>query len=770
MKAKLMSLALLAMMILSAVAVIPSFAAGNSMYISPASVDGVAAGGYGATFTLTVWLDVASNTNSWQTYMVWNKNQLSLVGNSYTGSGKSLWAGALLTDNPAPSTGSHDATRDYLLYGEVLKASAEKTGAGSLFNATFQIIAAPAKYGALVSDITLDTIGVFSSSVLDKNFAPVVPAVVYSNCHYSYVWTTPPKPTPALSPTSQTFGPLPPPAVGQTFVETVTLNGLSADWNCHNVTFHLLYNSTLLSVTTWTVAPLWTTNTVVNGAGDLSVFVGAPSSTPSGNVLIITVTFQVMYQGVFPKVDTTTIDFANVVIMDTLATIPYNFPVKCDVTIKGIQLLPLPYFQVSSPTMGPGPSIGALFNVTVSLKDLHPAYYAVGAGFRLTYDPALITPVAAYEGPFFPHYTTHSVPPYTWFISFFEPENLYPEHVLVGDLILPNGTGRWNAPFPNSAAYDSTICIITFKVVYQSFGEQPMTSELGIFDEAIVGLVDPLAVPDQDIIYLLLNPAHNGTYTITTDWPGRVLDIYTQYPAPYGGQGWNMPSDMFWPQKQVELYANVTYNYWPVQQKDVAFEIRDNQGNLWDILVARTDVNGVAHASFRIPWPCDHPETLFGVWTVTSSVDIACIVVNDTMHFHFDYMVELFSVTTDKFEYNHCDFVKVTITYGSHAQQTYPVVLYVVIKDNLNVPIGYAFISTTVGGAIYCQYKTWTKTVSIHIPKFAAAGIAGVYVTAYNKLPTLGGTAWCPTYGLLRPDGTTWPTGSTIPLIAIQPY
>jgi hypothetical protein len=221
---------------------------------------------------------------------------------------------------------------------------------------------------------------------------------------------------------------------------------------------------------------------------------------------------------------------------------------------------------------------------------------------------------------------------------------------------------------------------------------------------------------------------------------------------------------MFWPQKQVDLYANVTYNYWPVQQKDVAFEIRDPHNTLWAVLVARTDTDGVAHTSFRIPWPCDHPEELFGVWTVVATVDVSCIVVNDTLQFHFDYLVNIFKVTTDKFEYNHCDKVYVTIDYGTHAQQMYPLMLYVVIKDNCGVPIGITFINTTIGGTQFCTYKNYTDLVSIHIDKFAFAGIATILVTAYNKLPAQGGNALCPTFG----DG--WPIGATIPEIAIQPY
>jgi hypothetical protein len=231
-----------------------------------------------------------------------------------------------------------------------------------------------------------------------------------------------------------------------------------------------------------------------------------------------------------------------------------------------------------------------------------------------------------------------------------------------------------------------------------------------------------------------------------------------------------MPSDMFWPQKQVELYANVTYNYWPVQQKDVAFEVRDPQGNLVYVGVARTDADGVAHTYYRLPWPCDHPEQYFGVWTVRATVDVACIVINDTMQFHFDYMVEIFKVTTDKFEYNHCDEVVVTVEYGSHAQQTYPVLFYVILEDALGVPVAQAFVGTTVGGTVFCQYKNGTVTLTMHIPKYAFAGIAKVHVNAYNWMPLWGGSAWCPEYGLVNPFGYAWPIGSTTPLIAIQPY
>jgi len=67
----------LAILILPMLAVLPPvFAITNTMYVSPATVNG-ATYGYLGTFTVTVYLDVAANTNSWQTYLTYNKNHLA---------------------------------------------------------------------------------------------------------------------------------------------------------------------------------------------------------------------------------------------------------------------------------------------------------------------------------------------------------------------------------------------------------------------------------------------------------------------------------------------------------------------------------------------------------------------------------------------------------------------------------------------------------------------------------------------------------------------
>jgi hypothetical protein len=185
--------------------------------------------------------------------------------------------------------------------------------------------------------------------------------------------------------------------------------------------------------------------------------------------------------------------------------------------------------------------------------------------------------------------------------------------------------------------------------------------------------------------------------------------------------------------------------------------VQDPSGNVWLKATAITDANGVAYTTFRMPWPCENPESLFGEWKVTATVTIGDVVMTDVMTFHYDYMVHIWKVTTDKYEYDHTEDVAITIQYGTHAMQNYPVLITAVIYDELGVPIGMATYQTTVGGAKYSTYKNYMVTLTINIPKFAYAGIATIHVNAFDKDPTEGGQAWCPEY-------------TPAPEICIQPY
>jgi len=271
-------------------------------------------------------------------------------------------------------------------------------------------------------------------------------------------------------------------------------------------------------------------------------------------------------------------------------------------------------------------------------------------------------------------------------------------------------------------------------------------------------------------------PGINGTAIIASlNFVGRQIDLYggavndgygvlvgspyLQFPAPYGGQGPNHWMDIVFPQSWVYLNANVTYNYWPVQSKDVGFEIEgpftklpngtlvpSQTYKIWAKFTATTDSNGVASYAYRMPWPCDYPDGITGVWKITSTVTIADQVVMDTMIFYYERLVYITSVTTDSYSYYHGQYVKVTVNYQTHSVECYPALFATVITDDLGVPFGMALYSTTVGGATFCTWKTGTFTVTIYIPKWAYAGNGYVHVSVYDKDPTIGGEPLAPEF------------------------
>jgi len=52
----------------------------------------------------------------------------------------------------------------------------------------------------------------------------------------------------------------------------------------------------------------------------------------------------------------------------------------------------------------------------------------------------------------------------------------------------------------------------------------------------------------------------------------------------------------------------------------------------------------------------------------------------------------------------------------------------------------------TIGGTVFCTYKNGTITISVHIPKFAVAGVGTFHINIYDKDPTEGGIPYCPEY------------------------
>ncbi|MEM2568118.1 MAG: hypothetical protein QXH20_06595, partial [Candidatus Bathyarchaeia archaeon] len=264
----------------------------------------------------------------------------------------------------------------------------------------------------------------------------------------------------------------------------------------------------------------------------------------------------------------------------------------------------------------------------------------------------------------------------------------------------------------------------------------------------------------------------HGSYTVRRPpRTGRQIDLYggannaghgvvnAPFPAPYGGQGINESMDLVIPQSEVYLFAKVTYNDWPVQSKIVNFEIegpfeKDTKGNLvpkashkiWAKLTAVTNGTGIASIVYRMPWPCEDPYSITGLWKITATCNLYDQIIMDTMIFYYEDLVNITKVTTDKYFYSHGELVSIKVKYASHSMQTYNATFSVVITDEVGVPIAIILKSVVVGGAEFCKLKEGSFTVDLEIPKWAAAGYAYVHVNCFDKDPTEGGFAWCPEY------------------------
>jgi len=413
----------------------------------------------------------------------------------------------------------------------------------------------------------------------------------------------------------------------------------------------------------------------------------------------------------------------------------------------------LPWLEVVDPVDGDNTITGRTINETLNMEiwihDTAGAWEMIGVQFRLWYNSSMLwslkggVPTPDDASPDFTpgtfmdsfandgeaaismvtndYHDTQAERPYCW------------TYYQCMAFILPDN-GTYHAPFPDG---DGLLFTIPIAPQLQELFPIVLTSVLEFSDILII---------DQDGNPITQGTSVDGIFEMLPKVVGRSIDVYTQYPDPFGGQGLFQPSDMFWPQKHLLLCAEVTYNEWPEQNKDVAFQIMDPHGATWGIYYNRTNNVGVACVFVRLPWPCENPEYYLGEWTVIATVDVACEVVNDTLWFKYDYLVNVWDVESDKIEYKHCEYINATITLASYAIQTYLVTITMTVYDETGVPFGYIYAEIEIGRAQYCTYNEFELELSVHVIKFARAGTATIHVGALSDFPFYGGCALSPPF------------------------
>jgi len=215
------------------------------------------------------------------------------------------------------------------------------------------------------------------------------------------------------------------------------------------------------------------------------------------------------------------------------------------------------------------------------------------------------------------------------------------------------------------------------------------------------------------------------------------IDVYTQQPDPYSGKGLNQPSDAFAPQQRVILYAEVTYNYEPVENKEVAFAVNDTIGHSFLIRTNFTDQYGIATIDFLLP-----TNPVFGTWYVLATVSVSQSKANDTLTFQVGWLIELVEMESadqygnPKNSFTRTEDVYFNIVIKNIAFTTKAANLTVSITDETGQAIGAANLWIEVLSGTH----EFSLIFNVGIPRWSCVGGATAYANAFR----IGGDPYCP--------------------------
>jgi len=520
----------------------------------------------------------------------------------------------------------------------------------------------------------------------------------------------------------------------------------------------LLFNATLLNVvqaiypadhifagmTTAPVSPVIdnVTGSVLFG-NSLS---GAPSGVTGASARLCQIQFKIMEEpaagvGNFVECDLTLfVGVGGTFLIDSIGgDIPllkdegyYNFAWAPPSTEPYLEVLPVLTELGKTGEMIIG-TADAEFEVGVYIKNLDEGWRLIAVQAMLYYNTSLLEVMSVTEGPFMQDAAWNLYGTYPIVI-------IEDDYVILGDLILPNGTGYWDqTTLPHD---EGLLFTVKFKALVQEEFPWTVTTALHLstLDGREMGV-------DVDNNYIVFDPPIDASVKIYGYILGRQIDVFTQW----GGEGPNQPSDMFAPQDLVNLTARVTYNLDPVQHKIVYFYIVSPTGTF---IFERTDMsNGTGYAStwFRIPWPCVNYNDVIGVWNVTVTVSIAEETVTDFMQFKVGWYIELVSITPKQTDWLKdgpkyvAEPMEYTVVFRTWSQRMQSGIISVIVYDNLQVPIATYHVNVTIGGATpWCTYASDSVNATMYVPSWAYIGPGKAYANCYSDFPWNGGHAMCP--------------------------
>ena len=192
-----------------------------------------------------------------------------------------------------------------------------------------------------------------------------------------------------------------------------------------------------------------------------------------------------------------------------------------------------------------------------------------------------------------------------------------------------------------------------------------------------------------------------------------------------------LPSGPFAPQDLLQVYAYVTYGGASVANNDVAFTVLSPNGTIVAVESALTNSTGYAYIAYRTPW-LDNAPTDFGIWSIIATVDIAQVIVTDTVTFDYNYLVTINGITLPQ-SVDRQSPITISVAIQDTDNTTLPITVTFTICDANQVPI-----DTYISNPITITQST-SVTETFTIPSWAFVGTATVYVNVLTTTP--GGTS-----------------------------
>jgi hypothetical protein len=519
----------------------------------------------------------------------------------------------------------------------LLGATPGRTGSGVLVTVTFNITAAPPLAGVLSCILEVEDTG-----FLDYDLAPCV--VTIEHGYYEYAAPMPPLPYLKVEPESVSAK-----NVGDEVDINVTIQQLVTDWKAVGFQWKLIFNTTILGFLNATegdfLKKFGLTYFYAIQEADYVISFSLqykepwpPTVFPEGSGTLATIRFNATYKPTFiDMVASCPLHLTEVLIVNVDANPIQTRPSKDG--FYQIAIAAPPWLSIS-PKEYTASALGELFDLGVFINELDADWRMVGAEFKIRYNMTLLDLVNITEGGFMKHFATESGTD-TWFQWYNETDPMS-KYGIVGIMIYPLPNATWPGPFPDTTDYGAPgdLAIVTFKAIKQ-WDEIDVTDERAMWlDEIILANTEVMEIP-----YNAEKTAIEGKckYTIKRAVPSgpppieNGIDLYTQYPWWFGGQGLNTASDAFPPQGAVKLNAKVTYHFDPVPGKPVSYELIAPSG-VKHYATAFTNADGIATFDFSLP------ASEFGLWIATASVPLAGNVYTDKLRFLEGWLVEIVNV------------------------------------------------------------------------------------------------------------------------------